>query len=91
MSESTQQLPILAARRMDFTPEEVRYVARPGLMALPTGTFTVLAFISPQVFSAYFLLWAIWWPAPSTLATRLFAWGWTAASTPPADRSRSGG
>lgn len=78
MPEPPIQLPMLVARRMDIVAEEVRYVARPGLLALPSGTLTVLLFISPQIFSAYFLLWAIWWPAPETAGAIAFAWCWTA-------------
>lgn len=78
MPEPPIQLPTIVARRMEVMAEEVRYVARPGLRALPSGTLTVLLFISPQIFSAYFLLWAIWWPAPETTAAYMFAWGWTA-------------
>ncbi|MDB5683251.1 MAG: hypothetical protein JWM75_949 [Sphingomonas bacterium] len=78
MSDAPDQLPILHARRMDFIAEEVRYVARPGLLALPSGTWTVLLFITPQIFSALFLLWAIWWPEPATMRSYLFAWAWTA-------------
>ena len=78
MPEPPIQLPMIVVRRMHVMAEEVRYVARPGLRALPSGTLTVLVFISPQIFSAYFLLWAIWWPAPETAAAAAFAWGWTA-------------
>ncbi len=78
MPEQPNQLPVLASRRMDFAAEEVRYVARPGLRALPTGTLTILVFLTPQIFSAYFLLWAIWWPRPETVGAYVFACGWTA-------------
>ncbi len=78
MPAQPNQLPVLAARRMDVMAEEVRYVARPGLRALPAGTLTILLFISPQIFSAYFLLWAVWWPQPETLGNYVFACGWTA-------------
>ena len=77
MPEQPIQLPMLVTLRMDVLAEEVRYVARPGLRALPSGTLTVLVFLSPQLFSAYFLLWAIWWPAPETTAAYAFACGWT--------------
>ena len=42
MPDAPFQLPVLVARRMDFTPERVRYVARPGLSALPSGTLTMV-------------------------------------------------
>lgn len=77
MTDAPSQLPMLASRRMEFTPEQVRYVARPGLMALPSGTWTVLVFLTPQLFSAYFILWAIWWPAPQSFRIYLFALFWT--------------
>ena len=77
MPEPPHQLPVLASRRLDIAAEEVRYVARPGLLALPSGTLTFLAFLSPQLFSAYFILWAIWWPEPETRRAYLFACGWT--------------
>jgi len=77
MSDSNPQLPMLVARRMDLVAEEVRYVARPGLMALPSGTMTVLLFMSPQLFTGYFLIWAIWWPAPPTWHAWWIAAGWT--------------
>jgi hypothetical protein len=77
IEEPTGQLPILRARRLEHMPEEVRYVARPGLAALPTGTGTVLLFLSPQVFSVMVLLWAIWWPTPGNWRTFAFAMFWT--------------
>jgi hypothetical protein len=77
LSDSPDQLPILHARRMDIMPEQVRYVARPGLFALPSGTLTVLLFITPQLFSAFVLLWAIWWPMPAKTSTFVFAIFWT--------------
>jgi hypothetical protein len=77
IEEPTGQLPILRARRLEHMPEEVRYVARPGLAALPTGTGTVLLFLSPQAFSVMVLLWAIWWPTPGNWRTFAFAMFWT--------------
>ena len=76
--DGPDQLPILHARRMEIMPEQVRYVARPGLLALPSGTLTVIVFILPQLFSAFVLLWAIWWPTPATTKTFAFAVFWTA-------------
>lgn len=75
--EPSGQFPILRARRLEHMPEEVRYVARPGLAALPTGTGTVLLFLSPQLFSVSVLLWAIWWPTPQSWRTIMFALFWT--------------
>jgi hypothetical protein len=75
--EPTGQLPILRARRLEHIAEEVRYVARPGLGALPTGTGTVLLFLGPQVFSVSVLLWAIWWPTPQSWRVFAFAMFWT--------------
>ncbi|MDB5690813.1 MAG: hypothetical protein JWL91_2689 [Sphingomonas bacterium] len=71
------QLPVSRALRLEHMAEEVRYVARPGLAALPTGTGTVLLFLSPQVFSVSVLLWAIWWPTPQSWRTIAFAMFWT--------------
>jgi len=78
MREGQAQLPVPLVRRLDAIPERTLYVARPGLMALPTGTFTFLAFISPQIFSSFIILWAIWWPAPTTLGMLVFALSGTA-------------
>jgi len=55
-----------ALRRAEQRPERVLYVARAGLGALPSGFGTILIFMSPQLFSLGFLIWAIWWPYPST-------------------------
>jgi len=78
MRDGQARLPIPLVRRMEAIPERTLYVARPGLMALPTGTFTFLAFISPQIFSSLVILWAIWWPAPSTTGMLVFALSATA-------------
>jgi len=75
--EPSAQLPILRSRRLEHMPEEVRYVARPGLNALPTGTGTVLLFLAPQIFSVSVLLWAIWWPTPASWRSFAFAMFWT--------------
>lgn len=72
MDDRTYDLPAVIGRRMDHLPERIVYVARPGLGALPSGTWTMLLFMSPQFFSAGILLWAIWWPEPAT--ARLFAY-----------------
>ena len=70
-------LPVPPLRRLQPEPERQLYVARAGLGALPSGLGTMLLFILPQIFSFEILLWAIWWPAPSTAEGRLFAWGCT--------------
>ena len=65
--------PMKRARRLDHSPERIVYVARPGFRALPSGTFAILGFASPQLLSVIFLVWAIWWPAPTTPAAWRFA------------------
>jgi hypothetical protein len=73
-------LPVLAGvapRRLRPAVEEVRYVARPGLGAMPSGTLAVLAFGSLQAWTLCILLWAIWWPAPQTPQLWAFALGGT--------------
>jgi len=72
------QLPVPLTRRLEAIPERTLYAARPGLLALPTGTFTVLAFISPQIVSAIIILWVVWWPVPQTAGMLAFALGCTA-------------
>jgi len=57
-------VPAPYVRRMDRIAERVGYVARPGLRALPSGAFTLVAFGALQVWTMTILLWAIWWPAP---------------------------
>ena len=61
-------------------PEEtVRYVARPGLRALPAGTGVALAFTGAQILLFTFFLWAIWWPLPTRTGGWIFSvtitWG----------------
>lgn len=55
-----------ALRRAEQRPERILYVARAGLGALPSGFGTILIFMSPQLLSLGFLIWAIWWPYPAT-------------------------
>ncbi|UAK24726.1 hypothetical protein [Sphingomonas nostoxanthinifaciens] len=57
-------LPTRYARRLDRQAEQIGYVARPGLRALPSGSLTMVAFAGLQVWTLTILLWAIWWPAP---------------------------
>lgn len=65
MSSGTA-LPAPYLRRLDPIPERTLYVARPGLRAMPSGATTVGAFLFMQLTSLVILLWAIWWPAPSS-------------------------
>ena len=69
------QLPILYVRRLDRIAEQTRYVARPGLRALPSGSLTVGAFVGMQLTSLVILLWAVWWPAPSSRGDWTFCIG----------------
>ena len=71
--ESPPHLP--AIRRLDQMPERVLYVARAGLGAIPSGFGTILVFMTPQILSLGFVLWAIWWPYPND--TNGFAWAVT--------------
>ena len=71
-------MPALVGRRLDPTFERRLYVARPGLAALPAGTFVILAAIGIQACSVAFLLWALWWPGPATDGQWLFALAGTA-------------
>ena len=57
-------LPTPYLRRLNPVAEEVRYVARPGVRALPSGALAVGAFAALQAWTLTILLWAIWWPAP---------------------------
>ncbi len=70
-------LPVLYVRRLDAIAERTRYVARPGIRALPSGAGTVMAFCSFQAFTLIVLLWAIWWPAPTSTSDYAFAIGGT--------------
>ncbi|SFS11172.1 hypothetical protein [Sphingomonas jatrophae] len=64
-------MPALPTR---FTPvETVRYVARPGLLALPSGTGMAVLFLFMQGSALTILLWAIWWPHPRTPSGWAFA------------------
>lgn len=69
------QLPIPYVRRLDHIAEQTRYVARPGLRALPSGSLTVGAFVGMQLTSLVILLWAIWWPEPSSRSDWIFCIG----------------
>jgi hypothetical protein len=66
-------LPIPYVRRLDPIPERTFYAARPGLRALPSGAGAVAAFAMLQAFTVIVLLWAVWWPAPSSTGDYVFA------------------
>lgn len=66
-------LPARYIRRADSVAEQLLYVARPGIRALPSGAGAVAAFGSLQAFTLIVLLWAIWWPAPSSASDYAFS------------------
>lgn len=66
-------LPVPFARRAYRQAETTRYVARPGLRALPSGSLTVVAFAGLQSWTLTILLWAIWWPAPRSTGDWAFS------------------
>jgi hypothetical protein len=65
-------LPAPYLRRLSPLPERVFYVARPGLRALPSGAGAVAAFGTLQAFTLLVLVWAIWWPGPSSRGDYIF-------------------
>lgn len=69
------QLPTLHVRRADRIAERTLYVARPGLRAIPSGSMTVGAFVGMQLASLIILMWAVWWPVPSSRSDWMFAGG----------------
>jgi len=69
------RLPIAYVRRLERIAEVPRYVARPGIRALPSGTLAVLAFVGLQAWTLTILFWAIWWPAPRSTGEWTFAIG----------------
>jgi hypothetical protein len=71
-------LPTPFMRRLTPQAEEVRYVARPGLRALPSGALAVAAFGSLQAWTLTILLWAVWWPFPLGFSDWAFSIGVTA-------------
>lgn len=71
-------LPVPYLRRLNPLAEEVRYVARPGLRALPSGAMAVAAFGSLQAWTLTILLWAVWWPTPRSPGDWAFSIGVTA-------------
>ena len=81
--DDSAQLPALWAspaerlRREATAPEVVLYARRPGLGALPEGGSAVLGFAGLACFPIGILLWAVWWPAPTTWFGEVFAVGCT--------------
>lgn len=71
-------LPIPYLRRLNPIAEQTRYIARPGLRALPSGTLTLAGFAGLQTWTLIVLLWAIWWPAPRSTGDWSFAVGTSA-------------
>jgi hypothetical protein len=74
--DSPPRVPALLERFASATlrpDEQVRYVARPGLRALPAGSGAVLGFAVPQLLLFAFLLWAIWWPWPTRTPGLIFS------------------
>ncbi len=68
-------LPVPYMRRINRVEEVTRYIARPGLRALPSGAGAFVAFGSLQFFPLVILSWAIWWPAPRSVSDYEFAIG----------------
>lgn len=66
-------LPVPYLRRLDAVAECERYRARPGLRALPSGTFALVCFTGMQSFTLIVLLWAIWWPQPISFGDYAFS------------------
>lgn len=70
---ATANLPTPYLRRLDTIAEQEQYRARPGLRALPSGTFVLVGFAGLQSFTLIVLLWAIWWPAPISVGDYTFS------------------
>jgi hypothetical protein len=66
-------LPAPYVRRLEAIAEETFYVARPGIRAIPSGTGAVSAFVGLQAFTLIGFLWAIWWPAPTSMSDYAFS------------------
>src|SRR5688500_14454902 len=74
--DSPSHLPALLGRFASATlrpDERVRYVAQPGLRALPAGSGAALGFAIPQLLLFTFLFWAIWWPWPTRTPGLIFS------------------
>jgi hypothetical protein len=69
------QLPVPFMRRADRVAETTRYIARPGLRAMPSGFGAVMTFSCLLVFPLIILMWTIWWPKPSSTSDYVFAIG----------------
>lgn len=72
------QLPVPLMRRADRVAETTRYLARPGIRAMPSGAGAFLAFGSLQFFPLVILLWTFWWPTPRSRSDYSFAIGCSA-------------
>lgn len=70
-------LPVPYARRLDPIAERILYIAKPGVRAIPSGSGTVAAFVGLQAFTLTGFLWAIWWPAPTSMSDYVFSVGAT--------------
>jgi len=69
------QLPVAYMRRADRVAEQRRYVARPGVRAIPSGAGVTAVFLGLQAFTMMGLLWAIWWPQPRSTSDYAFSIG----------------
>jgi hypothetical protein len=68
-------LPVPYIRRLNRVSEQTVYVARPGVRAIPAGAGAVALCGALQGFTLTILLWAIWWPAPSSTGDYVFSIG----------------
>ena len=69
------QLPALYIRRIDRVSETRRYIARPGLRAMPSGTGAAMVIVGLQSFGLISLLCLIWWPFPRSVSDYAMAIG----------------
>jgi hypothetical protein len=74
---AARTLPVPFARRAEMIAERITYVARPGVRALPSGALALSAFAGLQLWTMVVLLWAIWWPRPTTTSGWVFSVGTT--------------
>lgn len=68
-------LPVLHMRRIDRVAETRRYIARPGLRAMPSGTGATAVIVGLQSFGLIGMLCLIWWPFPRSVTDYAFAIG----------------
>jgi hypothetical protein len=57
---------VLASPATGAYDERVRYVAQPGLRALPAGSGVAIGFAVPQIVVMAFFLWVLWSPEAAT-------------------------